>query len=80
MTVYRGSDGGYYTDADVIHHLEREDWTVHSWEPVTGAEVFETADGERLKLQPVDGAELPEGVELVTLDGEPGDTVVDRRR
>lgn len=79
MTVYRGTDGEYYTDADVIHHLERDRWTVHSWSPDTGTEVVETAAGEELRLDPVPEEALPDEVELEPLDGEPGRTVVDRR-
>ena len=78
MTVYRGSDGGYYTDADVIHHLERDDWEVVTWDPDSGTEVFATATRERLELEPVSEAALPDRVELVPLEGEPGFTIVER--
>lgn len=54
MTVYRGSDGRYYSDEDVWVRLERESWRVFCWNTETGVEVMENDDGELVFLAPVD--------------------------
>lgn len=77
MRVYRGSDGEYYTDADVLHHLEQEKWEVYDWDDHTGTEVVMTDPEERLVLTPVEESELPDDLALEPLDDQPGWTVVE---
>lgn len=60
MTVYRGSDGRYYTDEDVWVRLENSSWNVCCWDTETGVEVMENDDHELVFLAPVDdGREMP---------------------
>lgn len=53
MTVYRGSDGGTYTDEDIWERLESDVWDVFCWSDETGLEVVHTKREELLFLQPV---------------------------
>lgn len=56
--LYRGSDGRYYTDYGICRRFESGAWSACMWDDEAGWEVVETGDGELLRLDPVDPAEL----------------------
>jgi len=64
-TVYRGSDGTYYGDADVWERLEAETWTPCCWDVMSGVEWMETQSEELLALLPIARSEVPEEVDVV---------------
>lgn len=77
MSIYRGSDGRYFTDQDVCLRIESGDWRFGIWDESSGLELVETRNGEALMLEPIRQADLPEWVEI-RRDGR-GATAVDVR-
>jgi len=75
-TIYVGSDGRCYTAVELWERLESGSWQPCCWDPESGDEWVETADGELLALSPVDERELPDDIEIKThprgrlIDGE----------
>ena len=76
-TVYRASDGRYYTGYEVGRKVYDGQWTPCLWERETGRQLVGTAEGELLMLVDVDPDALPEWVELREVDD--GLQVVDTR-
>ena len=63
-TVYRGSDGEYYGDADIWERFEAEDWTPCCWDVESGCEWVGARDGELLALEPVSRSDVPSEIDL----------------
>ena len=59
--TFVGSDGNYYTAAEVTRRLADDDWRFCMRETTSGKELFETDRGELLLLVPADEADLGAG-------------------
>lgn len=68
-TVYRGSDGNYYGDADIWERFEAGDWTPCCWDADSGAEWVETDSGGLLALEPIPRRKLPGDVAIERVGG-----------
>lgn len=77
MRLYAGSDGNFYTDAEVGYRIETGTWHSRMWDPDAGWHVVETGDLRALWLVPVEEGGLPAGVGVESTDGEP--TIDDTR-
>ncbi len=59
--TFVGSDGNYYSAAEVTRRLAADDWLFCMRETTSGKELFETNDGEFLLLVPAEEADLGAG-------------------
>ena len=63
-TIYRCSDGSYYSDVQVWERFETGQWSPCCWDVDTGREWVENDTEELLCLDPVARSELPSGVQI----------------
>jgi hypothetical protein len=67
-TVYQGSNGHYYGEADIWRHLETDTWNVFCWDSTTDTDWVETPDDRILELTPIDHATLPDHFTTTTTE------------
>ncbi len=59
--TFVGSDGNYYSAAEVTRRLAADDWRFCMRETTSGKELFAVGDDELLMLVPADEADLGSG-------------------
>ena len=58
-TLYRGSNGCYYTAEQVWHHYETDAWEYRERDSESGCEVVETRTGRTMTIAPVPFDRVP---------------------